>query len=45
MTKTRLSSFFLLLVQPLTAAITPSPLFQEGAVLQREKPVPVWGRA
>ena len=35
----------LILVQPLTAAITPAPLFRDGAVLQRDKPVPVWGKA
>jgi sialate O-acetylesterase len=27
------------------AEVKPAPLFQDGAVLQREKPVPVWGRA
>ncbi len=35
----------LLLVQSATAEITLAPLFQDGGVLQREKPVPVWGRA
>jgi sialate O-acetylesterase len=29
----------------LIAKITPAPLFRDGAVLQREKPVPVWGVA
>ena len=27
------------------AAVTPHPLFSEGAVLQRNKPVPIWGTA
>ncbi len=35
----------LLATQPLFAEITLAPLFQEGGVLQREKSVPVWGRA
>src|SRR6478609_10781317 len=35
----------LLLVQSAPAEITLAPLFQEGGVLQCEKPVPVWGRA
>ena len=35
----------LLLNQPALAKITMAPLFQAGAVLQREKPVPVWGKA
>ncbi len=34
-----------LLVQPLPADIAMAPLFQDGGVLQREKPVPVWGLA
>lgn len=29
----------------LRAEVVPSPLFQDHAVLQRDKPVPVWGRA
>jgi sialate O-acetylesterase len=29
----------------LLADVTPAPLFRDGAVLQREKPVPVWGAA
>lgn len=33
------------LAQPLCAEITLAPLFQAGGVLQRDKPVPVWGRA
>ncbi len=31
--------------QLLPAEVTLAPLFQDGGVLQREKPVPVWGRA
>jgi sialate O-acetylesterase len=37
-----------LLVLALTAAraeVTPGPLFTDGAVLQRDKPIPVWGTA
>ncbi|MDR2675914.1 MAG: hypothetical protein LBC18_13870 [Opitutaceae bacterium] len=30
---------------PAPAAPVPAPLFRDGAVLQRGKPVPVWGRA
>jgi hypothetical protein len=30
--------------KPLEAEIVPAPLFRDGAVLQRDKPVPVWGR-
>ncbi len=35
----------LLLAQPVAAEVTMAPLFQSGGVLQRDKPVPVWGRA
>ncbi|MBK1882981.1 hypothetical protein JIN85_11180 [Luteolibacter pohnpeiensis] len=35
----------LLLAEPVSAEIVLAPLFQDGAVLQREKKVPVWGRA
>jgi sialate O-acetylesterase len=35
----------LLLATALHANVTPAPLFTDGAVLQRGKPVPVWGRA
>ena len=35
----------LLLVQPAAAKVTLAPLFQDGGVLQRDKAVPVWGRA
>ena len=35
----------LLLVQPAAAEVTMPALFQSGGVLQRDKPVPVWGRA
>ena len=31
--------------QPLLAEVVPAPLFRDGAILQRDKPVPVWGRA
>ncbi|WP_415663404.1 sialate O-acetylesterase, partial [Rariglobus hedericola] len=34
-----------LLLAPLHAAVSLAPLFADGAVLQREKPVPVWGTA
>jgi sialate O-acetylesterase len=30
---------------PARADVVPAPLFTDNAVLQREKPVPVWGRA
>jgi sialate O-acetylesterase len=40
-----LSLFLLSLATPLTAEITMAPLFQNGAVLQRDKPLPVWGTA
>ena len=32
-------------MQSLMAEITLAPLFQDGAVLQRDMPVPVWGRS
>ena len=35
----------LMLTQPLAAQVSLAPLFRDGGVLQREKPVPVWGRA
>ncbi|MEO5916943.1 MAG: sialate O-acetylesterase [Luteolibacter sp.] len=35
----------LLVTQPLAAEVVIAPLFQNGGVLQREKPVPVWGHA
>ncbi len=35
----------LILAAALRADVTPAPLFQDHAVLQRDKPVPVWGRA
>ncbi|WAC21510.1 discoidin domain-containing protein [Luteolibacter sp. SL250] len=35
----------LLSVSVASAEITLAPLFQDGAVLQREKPAPVWGKA
>jgi sialate O-acetylesterase len=33
------------LLTPLSAKVTLAPLFCDGAVLQRDKPVPVWGTA
>ncbi|BCU78855.1 sialate O-acetylesterase [Luteolibacter sp. LG18] len=35
----------LLMALPVGAAVELPPLFQHGAVLQRDRPVPVWGRA
>ena len=35
----------LLVAQPAAAEVTMPALFQGGGVLQRDKPVPVWGRA
>ncbi len=35
----------LLVFQPVAAEVVMAPLFQDGAVLQREKLVPVWGHA
>ncbi|RYG53573.1 sialate O-acetylesterase, partial [bacterium] len=35
----------LLLAQPVNAEVILAPLFQAGGVLQREKPIPVWGKA
>ena len=43
MRKTLLCS--ILAVHPLVAEVSLAPLFQDGAVLQRDLPVPVWGRA
>lgn len=47
MTPTRLLKLLPLLLAPaaLFAAVTPAPLFQNNAILQRDKPVPVWGTA
>ncbi len=36
---------FVIISSPLHAKITMAPLFQDGAVLQRDKPLPVWGLA
>lgn len=42
----RLLSFLLFgAAAALRADVMPAPLFTDGAVLQRDKPVPVWGRA
>ncbi len=35
----------LVVATPLMAAVRLAPLFRDGVVLQREMPVPVWGRA
>lgn len=45
MSKIRSVWWVLCLAQPLMAEVKLSPMFQDGAVLQREKPVPVWGWA
>lgn len=45
MSKIPKTCWLLLLAQPLMAEVRLSPMFQDGAVLQREKPVPVWGWA
>lgn len=47
MTPLCISPVLLLLLAPaaLFAAVTPAPLFQDHAVLQRDKPIPVWGVA
>lgn len=45
MAPSRFPWLLLLLAPSAWAAITPAPLFQNGAVLQRDKPVPVWGKA
>lgn len=37
--------FLLIFVQPLMAELVPAPLFQDGMVMQRERPLPVWGKA
>jgi sialate O-acetylesterase len=37
--------FLLVVAAALRADVSLAPLFQDGAVLQREKPVPVWGWA
>ena len=46
MTPTRILHALLLTAPAaLFAAVTPAPLFQNSAILQRDKPVPVWGIA
>jgi len=39
------AALLLAFVASLRADVVPAPLFQDRAVLQRDKPVPVWGRA
>ena len=41
----RLTIFLSLLAVSASAAVTVAPLFSDHAVLQRNRPVPVWGRA
>ena len=41
----RLSLLLLALSAPAMAAVRPNPLFSDGAVLQQETPIPVWGTA
>ncbi len=38
-------NLFAAVLAPLSAAVTIAPLFRDGAVLQRDTPIPVWGRA
>lgn len=45
MPKIRSLGLLALLTASASAEITLAPLFQDGAVLQREKPAPVWGKA
>jgi sialate O-acetylesterase len=45
MAKIRANWWVLLFLQPLAAEVTLAPLFQDGAVLQRDATVPVWGQA
>ena len=45
MFKNQVTWWVLLLMQPMLAEVELAPLFQNGAVLQRDKAVPVWGRA
>jgi sialate O-acetylesterase len=37
--------FLVLLAAALRADVTLAPLFRDGAVLQRDRPLPIWGRA
>lgn len=41
----RICILFMLLCTPLYAELELNPLFSEGAILQRQQPVPVWGWA
>lgn len=45
LTRPALASLFVLLLGPLAAEISLAPLFRDGAVLQRDTAIPVWGRA
>lgn len=39
------AGLFIVALAPLSAAVTLAPLFRDGAVLQRDTAIPVWGRA
>ena len=41
----RVATALALVSSPLLAKVTFAPLFQDGAVLQRETPLPIWGTA
>ncbi len=41
----RVATVLALVSSPLLAKVTFAPLFQDGAVLQRETPLPIWGTA
>ena len=44
-TSVRFLALLCTLVPALRADVTPAPLFTDGAVLQRDKPVAIWGQA